>query len=154
MQQEKSLSTLLYILKYENSRLKIWAIMYLADKLHLSEWGRPINFNEIYVRTEGGIAPIIAVETIESFPDQFFVELAFDRIYPYEEPNLDFLSESDIECLNQSISSLKDKPISQVLLAIESEEPIKNRSYGEIINWEDIILSLSNGDEVWGYINS
>jgi hypothetical protein len=85
------------------TRQKLWGYMYLADKLSLQRYGRFI-LGDMYIASGCGPIPwytynLTAVSSFMSFP--LFVR--GDEIISERDAKLDFLSASDIECLDQAI---------------------------------------------------
>lgn len=76
------------------------------------------------------------------------------NIFALDEISLNYLSESDIECIDKSINKFKGHPPSFARKYIISDGAFQLTKTGMIIEWRDIVLSLPNGEEVWDYINS
>jgi uncharacterized phage-associated protein len=114
---EKSLQAVLYVAARLEKRdfHKIFKILYFADREHLAKYGRPIT-GDIYIKMMNGPVPsniydiFKAVKGIGFFsPDTSLYKKLFRVvdtycIEPIAEVNLDILSESDIEELDESLS--------------------------------------------------
>ena len=77
-----------------NQHEYIYIVMYLSDKLHLEKYGRFI-YGESYQKLIHGPIPVALNKYVSNF------------IIPLREPNLKFLSESDIICLDETIIKSK-----------------------------------------------
>ena len=116
---EKSLQAILYVANNLQRKdfHKIFKILYFADREHLSKYGRPIT-GDIYIAMKDGPVPskiddifkavrgdsfFALNENIERFTELFSVHDWY-FINPKKQANLDYLSQSDIEELDNSIS--------------------------------------------------
>lgn len=115
---EKAVEVILYLA--ENAGQDMYGIlkmMYIADKKHLDKYGRFI-FGDDYYALPHGPVPTEAYDMIKSIRgdgssifsrflcDAFRVE-GKASIIPLREPDLNCLSKSDINCLNQAIDELQ-----------------------------------------------
>ena len=79
----------------------ICKLLYLVDKTSLEKYGRFV-FGETYVAMEEGATPSgvydLLKDAAETPNDEMKIE--GNNIIPLREPNIDYLSESDIECLD------------------------------------------------------
>lgn len=87
----------------------ICKLLYLADKTSLEKYGRFI-FGETYVAMKEGATPSNAYNLIK--PDAEISELKLDgyNVIPLRDADLDYLSESDIECLDKIIANYGNVP--------------------------------------------
>lgn len=114
---EKSLQVILYVanrLKRKDFH-KIFKVIYFADRNHLSEYGRSIT-GDTYIAMNDGPVPSNIYDIFKALRgDGFFAEKGKDFsnyfivtnwsiIEPVRKENLDVLSESDVEKLNESLS--------------------------------------------------
>jgi uncharacterized phage-associated protein len=112
LHKEKAVNSLLFVINnlVKADTHKTYKILYFADQKHLLKYGRPI-FGDTYVKMKFGPVPSfiknVVDENIEGLEE---VVAKYHRYYvkSIEEPNLDYLSESDIECLEESIFENKD----------------------------------------------
>ncbi len=90
----------------------VFKALYFADKKHLSEYGRMITSDTYIAMTDGPVPSLLYDSCTESrsyrtsFDDLFELEGRMS-IRPLKEPDLDELSESDIECLDSAIEDVK-----------------------------------------------
>jgi uncharacterized phage-associated protein len=110
--EQKCLASLLHILKVLNrssQKHELFKILYFADKLHLSKFGRPI-VGDNYFAMKYGPVPSLLYDLIKHKTPIILENLAInsEMIDALKEPDYDELSESDLECLNQAIDDNKD----------------------------------------------
>lgn len=107
----KTTEALLYICP--NLKVKgyyqMMKVLYFADKYHLSHFGRTIS-KDTYYKLEDGPVPTITYKKIKdrTLIDGNFITESF-ICTPIREPNMDHLSESDIEALDYAISKYSQK---------------------------------------------
>ena len=80
--------------------------LYLADKCSLEKYGRFI-FGETYCAMERGATPSNAYDLLKDAAESDIdgIKVQGNRVIPSRKPNLDYLSESDIECLEEAIKT-------------------------------------------------
>jgi uncharacterized phage-associated protein len=112
----KAIESILYLAtKITDSDIYgICKLLYLVDKTSLEKYGRFI-FGETYCALEQGATPSNAYdllkevkEVIESPSRELRIE--GNKVIALRNPNLEYLSESDIECLNQIINLYGNVP--------------------------------------------
>jgi uncharacterized phage-associated protein len=96
---------------------RIFKILYFADEKHLARYGRPVA-GDIYIAMEDGPVPSHTYDvvktvrgdgkTIRLFGEKEHLKGFFEvydeyNILPTQDPDMDELSESDLECLDESI---------------------------------------------------
>ncbi len=121
--ESKAISSILYVAKkiigLNNNKVKpdlhkIFKVLYFADQKHLARYGSPI-VGDHYIAMEWGPVPsniydiikAIRGDNIFSNGDKYneYLEVRGKRYaYPKQDPNLDSLSESDIECIEESLN--------------------------------------------------
>jgi len=116
---EKSLQVILYVANNLQRKdfHKIFKIIYFADREHLSKYGRPIT-GDTYIAMKDGPVPskiddifkavrgdsfFASNESTDRFAELFSVHDWY-FISPKKEADLDYLSQSDIEELDDSLS--------------------------------------------------
>lgn len=124
---EKALEALLYAAKHtpDHDLYKTLKVLYVADKLHLSRYGRFI-YGETYARLPLGPVPQSAYDVVRSVTEPWRrtkfgrekVLEALDRkgttLIPKREPDVLELSKSDVECLDEAIAELRDLGINRI----------------------------------------
>lgn len=94
-------------------RHKLSKILFFADQKHLARYGRPIT-SDSYCKMLNGPVPSKIYDAVKGVvnPVRFAsnreligkVEVNCNDISPIEKPDMDQLSETDLECLRESIS--------------------------------------------------
>lgn len=112
--ESKAVSIVLFILKKMKGKIdrhKLSKILYFADQKHLARYGRPV-LGDKYIAMSNGPVPSTLYDAIKSIDDDRY---SFDlfknnltsegkyNIVSIQEPDMDELSESDIECLLESL---------------------------------------------------
>lgn len=96
----------------DTTKMKLSKLLFFADKHHLLNYGRPI-IGDRYVKMEFGPVPSMAYNLMKhddraSVDDQVLFDENLDvngnHIVPKKEPDLRYLSESDIEALDCAIA--------------------------------------------------
>lgn len=120
--EEKAVSVVLFILKNVKKigKHSLAKVLYFADQKHLVRYGRPI-LGDSYIKMPYGPVPSAIYDGVKKNGLYGILEDSIEvkgiDIYPTAEPDMDELSESDIECLGESIDEnyhlnfgdLKDK---------------------------------------------
>lgn len=125
-QPEKALEALVYVAQRMpgHDMYKALKALYLADKLHLSRYGRLI-YGETYSALPYGPVPQGAYDAARSlndgrpcpFPTELLASSLIrfgDQLRPRREPDLMELSKSDVECLDEAIRDLAYDTFDQV----------------------------------------
>lgn len=83
----------------------ICKLLYLVDKTSLEKYGRFV-FGETYVAMEEGATPSGVYDLLKDAAQtpNSAIGVEGNSIIPLREPNTDYLSESDVECLDQIIN--------------------------------------------------
>ncbi len=125
---EKAKSAVLFITNQlgQSDLLRIFKILYFADQKHLSKYGRPIIADK-YIAMKNGPVPsyiydlfkvIRGDEYLNKLDNTFVTAFKFvDNNYtikPQEEANLEYLSKSDISCLEDAIRENRALTFSQL----------------------------------------
>jgi len=116
---EKAISAVLYISKNlpRPDMHKISKILYFAEQKHLVKYGSPI-VGDYFIAMDNGPVPSQIYDMFKTvrgdslyetddFKPYFEVEESY-LIYPKVEADLDEFSESNLECLNESITENKN----------------------------------------------
>lgn len=151
---EKAINSLLYVVDSltKADTHKTYKILYFADQKHLVKYGRPI-IGDTYVKMNYGPVPSfvrnVVDENIEGLEE---VVAKYNRYYlkNITEYNLDYLSESEIECLNESINENKDLSFAQ--LTDKSHDKAYHDSTWHI-NYIDIAKATGLNEKSLNYIN-
>jgi uncharacterized phage-associated protein len=124
--ETKAIETILYLANRisDSCKYNICKMLYLSDKMCLDKYGRFI-FGESYAAMKEGATPSKAYDLLKKIAKEPTNELKVDgnAVIPLRNANLDYLSESDIECLDQ-------------IIAIYDKAPQKMRHDSHDIAWE------------------
>ena len=105
--QTKAVETVLYLAqKVSDSDIYgICKLLYLVDKTSLEKYGRFI-FGESYFAMKEGPTPSNVYDLLKQAAQApvYGLKVEGNQVIPLRNPDLDYLSESDIECLDQIIS--------------------------------------------------
>jgi hypothetical protein len=168
---EKALETVVYVSHETNNLFNIVKTLYFADKFHLESYGRLIT-GDYYVAMEDGPVPSGAYDLIKLVRGDNFsyepnivnahpetairvVKIGKDtEVSPLRPPDLDYFSESDLECLNKAIKLFARMDVLTLWDRVHKEDAYKKTLRDKPIKLQDIILSLPNGKEIIEYLNS
>jgi hypothetical protein len=106
--RDKTIEVILYIATQlpKPSYHPILKVLYEADKLSLVRYGRFISGGEYYAMEHGPVSSETydLMKHPDQRPDDAFAVGKKGTIRPLREPNLDWLSESDRECLDEALT--------------------------------------------------
>lgn len=134
-------------------------VFYFADKRHLEEYGRFIS-GDNYVAMKHGPVPSVTYDILKAVRncghpafdatllEQFrnAVEVKWNyHVIPKMLPNLEFLSESDVECLDYSIQNYGHLSFEE-LTRLSHDEAYEATGYNDYIDIEDIAKMFEDGD--------
>ena len=109
----KAIEAILYLAQRvsESDRYGICKLLYLADKTSLEKYGRFI-FGESYYALEEGATPSNAYDLLKEAAQASVngLKVEGNQVIAVRNPDLDNLSESDIECLDQIIDTYGGVP--------------------------------------------
>jgi len=159
-EQQKSIEAIIYIAqKIENvDYYKVLKLLYFADKEHLINYGRTIT-GDTYYRLEHGPCPTNNYDLIKSRKSTLFTKKLntdFDvetkhSIVALREPNLDYLSESDIECLNNVITNIGVKGFAEIK-ELSHDIAYKKARQNKAISFLDIVDQVELEEEYKNYL--
>lgn len=113
---EGTIHLLLYILKKLGGRSdihKLFKILYFAEQKHLVRYGAAIS-QDHYHAMKNGPVPSIAYDIYKSVKEggityaRYFSPMDRYSIEGIAEPDLDYLSESEVKCIDESVLENKD----------------------------------------------
>ncbi len=162
----KAIEIILYIVDSgaEPTFHHISKILYFADKEHLEKFGRFIN-GDFYVAMKHGPVPsrtydclkfvrdnnyYFNAEDIEKLKNAFSVYQRY-HVKNLRKPDTDCFSDSDLECLDNSIAKY-GKMDFNTLTKTSHDEPWENADENDIIEIQDIISTFKNPDELIEYL--
>lgn len=165
--KDVALQSILYILNALGGRSdmhKICKILYFADQLHLSTYSRSIT-GDAYIAMQFGPVPskiddiFKAVRGDSYFSDTEFAEELksyFHFVNKYtisaDKPtNMDYLSQSDVECLDASIAKCKDKSFG-ALTELSHGMAWQNTQRDRKMSVKDILREIGDDEGYVDYI--
>jgi uncharacterized phage-associated protein len=164
---EKTIHASLYILGKLQScdKHKLFKILYFAESEHLAQYGRPITGDEFKAVKYGPI-PSFLTDAIKSVnqdnpffnsdinPSQYF-ELVGYFVGAKMECNTDYLSESDMQCIDNAIAKLKDLDFDQITEVSHNQAwNTAYNDYDNTINPHDMANCAGANFEMIKYIQS
>lgn len=166
--EEKAIAAILHIsnnLKVRGKKIglhKIFKILYFADREHLATWGRPIT-GDYFVAMKDGPVPSAIYDIFKSIRgDNFFVpkdtyiqyfDISSHWVTPKQEANLDVLSATDIEFINDSIEDNADLSFKELVGKSHGrawETAIKNQK----ISYQRMAQEAGANSEMIAYIRT
>ena len=164
--QDIAIQAILYILKKMGGTCDIHRchkILYFADNEHLSKYGRTIT-GDSYVRMDFGPVPTCIYDLFKAIRgDSYFASLVDDvrrdcfhfvnnkDIVSTSQPDMSYLSESDVEMLDKYIAQLKNKDFSEVSEASHGYAWSHTAQNG-VISVRDRLTEMGDTDEYIKFI--
>ena len=154
--ERKALAAVLFVIQQLGGcvgKHKLAKILYFADKKHLVKYMRPI-FGDDYIAMPYGPVPSRVYDGVKgegdfaSFHQALNVKNNIESAS--EQPNLDVLSQSDIECLLASIT--ENGNLSFQKLVEKSHQFAYNNATGRIISIIDMAREEGASEDVIAYI--
>lgn len=161
--QEKAIEVLLYISSEISNMYNALKVLYFADREHLANHGRLI-YGESYVAMAHGPVPSGAYDMVKAAkPDSLirfdievkdFLLLEGYEIVPLREPNLEKLSESDIEALDHAIEEYGHLSFGELQAISHRDSAFKAADENDFIPFEVLIRSLPDGELLLNYLSN
>lgn len=164
--QDVAIQAILYILQQMGGVCdihKCHKILYFADNEHLSKYGRSIT-GDSYIRMDFGPVPTCVYDLFKAVRgDSFFasqVEEIRQHLFHFvnnkdiastHEPDMDYLSKTDVDMLNKYIAQLKDKDFNTVSDASHGYAWSNTPQNGEI-SVRDRLTEMGDSDEYIQFI--
>ncbi|MBO5182684.1 MAG: SocA family protein [Paraprevotella sp.] len=163
----RAINSLLYSLKMlggTSDMHKLCKILYFADQQHLSEYGRSIT-GDTYIAMQFGPVPSCIDDILKALRgDSFFssvpeVEqlkqcMVFENrfiIRALQDPDMDELSVSDVECLDYAIGICRDKSFAE-LTAFSHGLAWSNTQRDRTMSVKDILREVGDEEAYVEYI--
>lgn len=144
--QDKAYAAILYLATNleDTDRIKILKAMYFADKYHLNRYFRFIT-GDRYARLPRGPVASNIYNILQE--DSEYFSVSGMRIKALQEPDMDYLSPSDVNALDEAIKYCKGK--SSMQLSELSHDDIYDASDDHLISAEDFINHMENKDAIF-----
>ncbi len=144
---EKAIEVIVWLAneKPEIDLYHISKVLFYADKAHLNKYARPI-LGDNYICMDYGPVPSgvrdlitmnawLSSDHLESISNGIRVNPApHPSITPLRQPNMEFFSETDIECLKASLSEYGDKSFSELRELTHNERCYLDTNVNQPIN--------------------
>ena len=160
---EKGIEVLLYIADKTKDIYKILKILYFADKLHLSKYGRFIS-GDYYIAMKHGPVPSRSYDIIKiargENPNIYDIDIKelFDvkdnDLIPKRSAKIEYLSETDKECLDMAIEENKNLSFNQLKEKSHDKAFKHTENENDEIYVDLIAESLDNSDMVKEFIKN
>ena len=166
--KDKAINVVLYVANRLEKRdfHKIFKIIYFADKAHLSDWGRTISGDSFVAMNDGPVPTRIydmfkvvrgdslysSDESIVEFYSQFFSVEGNYFLNPLKDADMSYLSQSDIDYLNQSLSENKDLSFGDVREK-SHDFAWRNVAKDTIMNFSDMMREEGNTEDFVSFVN-
>ena len=156
--KDKSLSALLFICEGLGGDIDLYSllkILYFAEQKHLVKYGRSITGDSI-IAMQYGPVPSSSYNLVKPTPaNKMYFYFGEQNIITCKiKSDMDFLSESDINCLSESI--LENKDLSFRLIKDKSHEKSYEKAWAKeknsVIPYIDIAIDGGASEELVKYI--
>ena len=142
----KAIQLILYILEKNGGEadfIKIFKILYFADQKHLAKFGRAMT-NDNYIAMNHGPVPSNVYDIFKILKGQSLFNNMADAFTPYfkiennqnvislRKPDLDEMSESEVECLDEAITENNDLGFAELSAKSHDSAWISAERNGEI----------------------
>lgn len=164
--QDIAIQAILYVLQKMGGTCDIHRchkILYFADNEHLSKYGRSIT-GDAYVRMDFGPVPTCIYDLFKAVRgDSYFASQVDDvrknyfhflnkkDIIATEQPDMSYLSESDVEILDKYIEQLKDKDFASITEASHGYA-WSHTAQNDVISVRDRLTEMGDSNEYIRYI--
>jgi len=158
-QQPKAIEAILYLAnKMPASESDIYSIckrLYSADKFSLEKYGRFIS-GETYYAMENGATPSCSYDLLKEASQSPVegISVKVNQVIATRKPDLDYLSESDMECLEQAANLEREYSVQQAH-DDAYQKSWKRRGSGKraLMPVESIAESFENSDDLIAYLS-
>lgn len=161
--KDVTLNAVLYIIQQlggEADMHKIFKILYFADQQHLGKYGRTIT-GDVYIAMNYGPVPSKTDDIFKAVRgDSFFSPGDLKKLFHFknhfkvvadQQPDLDYLSTSDLSCLNVAIAKCKDLNFAE-LTALSHGVAWSNTAKDRAMSFADILSENGETEEYADYI--
>jgi len=161
---EKSIEAILYIAQYVEQPTfhRISKVMYFADKVHLEKYGRFI-CGDSYVAMKHGPVPMYTYDILKvvrgdgfapffketdiQLAEKAFIVIDKSLVKPLRAAQLDYFSESDLECLDGSIKEYGSMSFGQ-LTDLSHDKAWQAADENDHIDIEQIVATLTSTENL------
>jgi hypothetical protein len=154
---DKANEVLLYVAQHITNKNELLPILYLADKKHLSKYGRFIAGDWYFAHILGpmGYNMYHILQNVNSLVfspvKNAFNMLSRITIMPLRMPDMSFLSESDVKCLDGAIQQYKDLSFTE-FRNLAYDDAYKATPLNAPILLDDIVKTLPDSEMLLEYL--
>ena len=158
---DKAVEVILYIAEQCPDKYHLLKILYFADKDHLAKYGRficgdayiamglgPVPSGTYDLVKQGGLVSYLRTAEHRSVP----FTVSPRTVIPLRQPDLEWLSKSDIECLDIAIAKYKDLPVTKLKYISHQDKVYKSSPLNGIMPLEEIAINLPEGEILLEYL--
>lgn len=159
----KALEVLLYVSSKVEYMYHTGKIIYFANRYHLEKYGRFVIDDRVIAMKNGPVLSNI-YDMIKSargdnrnYPEvkkhltYFSNKKSLHKLVPKRAANMDYLSESDIECLNEAIEKIKGMSFNE-LESFSHDDLYYTADQNNEISIDEIINHSTHSDTLRGYL--
>ena len=157
-----AIEVILYITKQCTNMYHVLKIIYFADKAHLAQYGQ-LMYHDTYLALSHGPVPSAAYDLVKYargdgiWNPGLRLDVGFavkkHHLLPYREPNMDYLSESAVECLDAAILKYGKLSFDQ-LKQISHDEAYQASDENDFIPLASIIRTLPDSQILLDYVSA
>jgi len=160
--EQKAIETLLYVTSRVSDMYAALKVVFFADQTHLGRYGRLI-YGDNYVAMSHGPVPSLGYDMLKQDKDVGYLSVVPGRELfshnqnlriPSREPNLDLLSASDIECLDESIERYGRKSFAELKRLSHQNQAYQEADENDFMPLDEMVRALPNADEVLEYLEA
>lgn len=161
--KDVTLNAVLYILAGmggEADMHKVFKTLYFADQRHLSKYGRTIT-GDVYIAMRYGPVPSKTDDIFKSVRgDSYFQPGDLEGYFHFvnrwlvkndKAADMDYLSDTDVECLDAAISLCKDKSFDELTM-LSHGMAYANTAKDSRMSYADILMEVGDTDDYARYI--
>lgn len=163
--KDETINAVLYIVEQMGGHVDIHKLsktLYFADSSHLSKYGRSIT-GDVYIKMKYGPVPSQTDDILKAVRGDSFFSFAADEFKAYfhfindrtivanRKADLDFLSDSDIECLDAAIALCKDMSFND-LTNLSHGAAWNSVDYGKPIPTREILYENGEAEEYADFV--
>ncbi len=158
---KKALEVLLYIAENTTDLYHALKVLYFADKEHLVKYGRLICGDSYYAMRLGpvpsGVYDLVKYVrgdgfcSIGSLAKEAF-SMREDDIIPHREADREFLSESDMECLDGAVAQYGPLTFGELKDLSHKDKAFEEADQNDFMTLETIIRTLPDGELLLDYL--
>jgi len=158
---DKAVEVLLYVAARVPNMYHALKVLYFADRLHLQRYGRLI-YGDSYVAMDKGPVPSAAYDLVKvARGDGIYCPALEIRealgvrghtLSPQRHARTEYLSESDVECLDEAIADYGQMPFG-ALMELSHDAAYRSADQNDFISLEAIARSLPDGEAILEYLS-